>query len=169
MLITEPQQKLRVAFPRHPVGMGTVASIGHGSASCQAAAEAQSDSNEHGIPSRVKILVADDEQTIANTLARILDYSGFEARPVYSGEAAIEACRSFHPDVLISDVFMPGMTGIEAALVIRSSHPSCKILLFSGQASRADLLQSSGGNAQSFEIMEKPVHPLDILAKLRRA
>ena len=64
-----------------------------------------------------KVLVADDEQVIANTLAIILNQAGFEARAVYSGEKAIEALDSFEPDMLISDVIMPGMTGIEAAII----------------------------------------------------
>ena len=64
-----------------------------------------------------KVLVADDEQVIANTLAIILNQSGFEARAVFSGEKAIETLDSFQPDMLISDVIMTGMTGIEAAII----------------------------------------------------
>lgn len=131
--------------------------------------EASSDAQiaEHGDTSTVKILVADDEQMIANTLMLILNRSGFEARAVYSGEAAVEATNSFHPDVLISDVVMPGMTGIEAAILIRSRRPDCKILLFSGQATSADLLQDARVQGHSFEVIPKPVHPVDLLAKLR--
>ena len=77
-----------------------------------------------------KVLVADDEQVIANTLAIILNQAGFEARAVYSGEKAIEALDNFYPDMLISDVIMTGMTGIEAAIVTRQKLPKCKILLF---------------------------------------
>ena len=65
-----------------------------------------------------RVLVADDEQVIANTLAIILNQAGFEARAVYSGEKAIDALDTFRPDMLISDVIMTGMTGIEAG----SSH-----------------------------------------------
>src|SRR5437868_10605605 len=86
-----------------------------------------------------KVLVADDEQVIANTLAIILNQSGFEARAVYSGEGAVELLDSFKPDMLISDVIMTGMTGIEAAITTRARLPQCKILLFSGQAATADL------------------------------
>jgi len=68
-----------------------------------------------------KVLVADDEKVIANTLAVILNRSGFIARAVYSGENAIEMAESFLPDMLISDVFMTGITGIEAATEIRAA------------------------------------------------
>ena len=114
-----------------------------------------------------RVLVADDEQVIANTLAIILNQAGFEARAVYSGEKAIEALDIFHPDMLISDVIMTGMTGIEAAILTREKLPKCKILLFSGQAATADLLERARAQGHEFEILAKPVHPTDLLAKLR--
>ena len=118
-------------------------------------------------PSKPRVLVADDEQVIANTLAIILNQAGFEARAVYSGEKAIEALESFQPDMLISDVIMTGMTGIEAAIATREKMPSCKILLFSGQAATADLLEKARTQGYEFEILAKPVHPQDLLTKLR--
>lgn len=114
-----------------------------------------------------KVLVADDEQVIANTLAIILNQSGFEARAVFSGEKAVEMLDSFQPDMLISDVIMTGMTGIEAAIIARQRLPHCKILLFSGQAATADLLEKARAQGHEFEILAKPVHPTDLLAKLR--
>ena len=116
---------------------------------------------------RPRVLVADDEQVIANTLTIILNQSGFEACAVYSGEAAVEALRTFQPDVLISDVVMTGMTGIEAAIIVRAQRPDCKVFLFSGQAATADLLQNARSQGHDFEIISKPVHPTDLLAKLR--
>ena len=114
-----------------------------------------------------RVLVADDEQVIANTLAIILNQAGFEARAVYSGEKAIDALDAFRPDMLISDVIMTGMTGIEAAIQTRFKLPNCKILLFSGQAATADLLEKARAQGHEFEILAKPVHPTDLLAKLR--
>jgi len=117
--------------------------------------------------SKPRVLVADDEQVIANTLAIILNQAGFEAKAVYSGEAAIASVDDFYPDMLISDVIMTGMTGIEASIKIREKLPSCKILLFSGQAATADLLEKARTQGHEFEILAKPVHPTDLLAKLR--
>lgn len=114
-----------------------------------------------------KVLVADDEQVIANTLAIILNQAGFEARAVYSGENALETIDAFQPNMLISDVIMTGMTGIEAAIQIRQKLPQCKVLLFSGQAATADLLEKARAQGHEFEILAKPVHPTDLLAKLR--
>jgi CheY-like chemotaxis protein len=114
-----------------------------------------------------KVLVVDDEQVIADTLAKILDLNGYDASAVYTGTAAVENARSLRPDLIISDVIMPDMDGIQAAINIRSFLPDCKILLFSGQAATADLLENARAQGHEFEILGKPVHPSDLLAKLR--
>ncbi|HZP25366.1 MAG TPA: response regulator [Terriglobales bacterium] len=114
-----------------------------------------------------KVLVVDDEQVIADTLARILDLNGYDASAVYSGTAAVESARSLQPDLVISDVIMQDMNGIEAAIHIRGFLPACKILLFSGQAATADLLENARAQGHEFEILAKPVHPADLLAKLK--
>jgi CheY-like chemotaxis protein len=114
-----------------------------------------------------KVLVADDEPVIADTLVMILNQSGFEARAVYSGENAFESAVAFRPDMLISDVIMADLNGIDAAIRIRALLPRIKILLFSGQAATADLLEKARARGFEFEILAKPVHPQDLLTKLR--
>jgi CheY-like chemotaxis protein len=118
-------------------------------------------------PRRPKVLVVDDEQVIADTLAKILDINGYDASAVYSGVAAVESARDLRPDLIISDVIMQDMDGIEAAIHIRGFLPSCKILLFSGQAATADLLENARAQGHDFEILAKPVHPSELLAKLK--
>jgi CheY-like chemotaxis protein len=114
-----------------------------------------------------KVLVADDERVIADTLAIILNQSGFQATAVYSGEKAVETAKTLRPDMLISDVIMTDLNGIDAAIQIRTVLPDCKILLFSGQAATADLLDRARVQGHEFEILAKPVHPQDLLARLR--
>jgi CheY-like chemotaxis protein len=114
-----------------------------------------------------KVLVADDERVIADTLAMILNKSGFVARAVYSGEKALELATTFAPDMLICDVIMADLNGIDAAIQFRALLPRVKILLFSGQAATADLLEKARTQGYEFEILAKPVHPQDLLTKLR--
>ncbi len=114
-----------------------------------------------------RVLVADDERVIADTLAMILNQSGFEARAVYSGEKAVELASAFKPEMLISDVIMGGLSGIDAAIQIRALFPQVKILLFSGQAATSDLLTEARAQGYEFEILAKPVHPQDLVARLR--
>jgi CheY-like chemotaxis protein len=116
---------------------------------------------------RPRVLVADDERVIADTLAMILNQSGFEARAVYSGEKALAEAASFQPKMLISDVIMADLNGIDAAIRIREMLPEIKILLFSGQAATADLLEKARARGYEFEILAKPVHPQDLLSRLR--
>ena len=68
-----------------------------------------------------KVLVVDDERVIADTLAMILNQSGFQARAVYSGENAVEMASSYEPDMLITDVIMADLNGIDAAIMIRAT------------------------------------------------
>ena len=120
-------------------------------------------------PKRPKVLVVDDEQVIADTLAKILDINGYDASAVYSGVSAVESAKALQPDLIISDVIMQDMDGIEAAIRIRKFLPGCKILLFSGQAATADLLENARSQGHDFEILAKPVHPSELLAKLKMA
>ncbi len=87
-----------------------------------------------------KILIADDEQVIADTLAAILNQAGFEARAVYTSTKALEVARSFQPDVLVSDVIMSGVDGIESAIRIKALLPDIRVFLLSGQTATAELL-----------------------------
>lgn len=118
------------------------------------------------IQSLRRVLILDDEQIIANTLALILNRSGYEARAVYNAEAAVETARQFSPDFLISDVIMRGMTGIEAAIRIANIIPHCRIILFSGQAATTDILERAEAAGYQFELLTKPVHPKALIQRL---
>ena len=117
--------------------------------------------------SNPKVLVADDEHVIADTLAMIFNGSGFDARAVYSGETAVELAQDFQPDVLITDVVMRRMNGIDAAISIRLLLPSIRILMLSGQAETENLIDQARSEGYEFDILAKPVHPNDLLKKLR--
>jgi CheY-like chemotaxis protein len=122
----------------------------------------------NGRPAKPRVLVVDDERVIADTLSIILNKNGFDASAVYSGTAAVNRAQELQPELVISDVIMDDMNGIEAAIRIRELLPRCKILLFSGQAATADLLEKARKEGHEFEILAKPVHPQDLLAKLKR-
>jgi len=116
-----------------------------------------------------KVLVSDKEPLIADTLAIFLNQHGFDACAVHTATDEVEMARSIRPDLIIGEVIMPDMDGIEAAIIIRRFLPHCKILLFSGHSAAADLLESARARGHEFEILAKPVHPQDLLAKIRQA
>lgn len=113
-----------------------------------------------------KVLIVDDERIIADTLAAILNHAGFKSTAVYSGVDAVREALRLKPDVVICDVIMPDMTGVEASIEIKDALPACKILLFSGQFATAELLQEARASGYDFELLAKPIHPQDILDKL---
>jgi CheY-like chemotaxis protein len=115
-----------------------------------------------------RVLVVDDERIIADSLTMILSNSGYDARSAYSGEMAIEMARNFCPVMLITDVLMPGISGIEVAIKVREMLPACKVLLFSGQAATFNLLETASAQGHEFELLPKPVHPTALIAKMQR-
>lgn len=116
-----------------------------------------------------RIFVIDDEKAIADTLAVILNRSGCQATAFYDAESALAGCGSAPPDIVISDIVMPRMDGIELAIRIEERHPACRILLFSGHAGTADILRDARQQGHNFELLRKPLNPKDLLAKLEVA
>ena len=113
-----------------------------------------------------RVFVVDDERIIADSLATILNSSGYYASPFYDAESALLACELGNPDCLITDVVMPGMSGVDLAVEIKNRFSVCRVLLFSGQASTSDLLATVRGRVHDFDVLPKPVHPKDLLARL---
>lgn len=116
--------------------------------------------------SGIRVLVADDDPVIASTMSQILRLSGYETQTVNSGEAAVAAARVCSPDVLVSDVVMPGITGIEAAAQITQMNPDCVVILISGQANTVDLLERHQDCSAALEILLKPIHPRALLERI---
>jgi DNA-binding response OmpR family regulator len=114
-----------------------------------------------------RVLVVDDERLIADTVAAILNDTGFEAVKAYNGEEALEAVREFQPDIVLSDVLMPRMSGVELGMKIRLEFPGTRIFLFSGQAATSELLRKAQDDGYTFELFPKPIHPEELIAKLR--
>ncbi|HWB31956.1 MAG TPA: response regulator [Acidobacteriaceae bacterium] len=114
------------------------------------------------------MLVVDDEQVIADTLSLILTRSGFSTMTAYNGDRALEMAHTQQPDMLLSDVMMgPGIDGTELAIEIVRSFPDCKVLLFSGHAATRDLLEKARGAGHEFTLLNKPLHPADLLSRIR--
>jgi CheY-like chemotaxis protein len=119
-------------------------------------------------PKQPRVFVVDDEDVIASSLAMILRFQGgFHATSFTDPLKALKAAQAEAPDLLITDVIMPQMSGIDLAIQIRAACPDCKVLLFSGQAATADLLKSARAAGYTFELLLKPIHPADLLAKIR--
>lgn len=110
-----------------------------------------------------RIVVVDDERGIANSLQLILNISGYQCEVAYSGEEALQVVAATDPDVVISDVVMPEMNGIELATRLRESHPRLRVILLSGNAVTQDLLTEAGSTVGEILILPKPYSPPELL------
>lgn len=115
---------------------------------------------------RVCVLVADDEENIADSLALVLESHGFRAEAVYSGENAVERAKALKPDVFVADMLMKGLSGIEAAVKITGALPTCRVLLITGQTAIDDLKEIQVKGLE-FPVLQKPFHPEMLLRFLR--
>jgi len=114
------------------------------------------------------VLIVDDEPLIADTLAEILNDGGnFDAVAVYDGQSALQQARSEAPDILITDVVMPEMNGIEVAKAVRSLCPKTRVVLLSGQAQTRNLTEQAKHEGYTFELWAKPIHPDILLQRLK--
>jgi DNA-binding response OmpR family regulator len=110
-----------------------------------------------------KVLVVDDETNIRNSLAAIFTSRGYESKTAFSAEQAVEIIAGWEPDLAIVDVGLPKMNGVDLAIALKNGHPSCRVLLFSGQPNTADLLAQAEADGHLFEIVAKPAHPTVML------
>ena len=115
-------------------------------------------------PYRPVVLVVDDECAIADSLAEILNRSGHSATTAYDANSALESVLVKPPDVLITDVVLPGMSGIELAITVRRIFPDCKVVLFSGNAATSAMLEPAIRAGHNFVLLTKPVHPREMLS-----
>ena len=113
-----------------------------------------------------RILVVDDEPRIADILVLIFQRDGYTASAVYNAKDALVSIANEPPELVIADVVMPGLDGIELAKKIRATYPDCRVLLFSGNADTQQMLMAAEQQGHAFEILAKPVPPPKMLAKV---
>jgi DNA-binding NtrC family response regulator len=114
------------------------------------------------------VMVVDDEPLVADTLAMILTHAGYHAVRAYDAKTALEMASVRAPDLLISDVAMPEMNGVELALGMVAMAPGCKVVLFSGHARSVDLIRAYDAG-HDFPLMAKPMHPTEMLGQVAKS
>jgi DNA-binding response OmpR family regulator len=115
----------------------------------------------------MRILVVDDEHLITDTICAILNANGFNAFGAYNGVEALQAATELRPEIVLSDVLMPKMSGVDLGIELRSQFPEMKIILLSGQDSTSTVIQRAEADGHHFTLFPKPVHPEDLIARLR--
>lgn len=115
----------------------------------------------------VCIFVVGDEPVIVSALAAILKQSGFSVESFTNCSDALRSAMKASPDLLITDVALSHLSGIDLAIRMKRQCPDCKILLYSGRASAAGLLKASRDHGHDFNLLTKPIYPSDLLQGIR--
>ena len=131
-------------------------------------AEVPEDDAAEVLEGRPRVMVVDDEPLVADTLAMILTHAGYDAVRAYDARTALEMASVRAPDLLISDVAMPEMNGLELVMGMVSMVPACKVVLFSGHARSVDLMRAYDAG-HDFPLMAKPMHPSEMLGQVAKS
>ena len=115
---------------------------------------------------KAAVLVVDDERIIADTMVLILNANGFRATAAYEAQSALQLVRTAPPQILITDVVMPGMNGVQLAITVQNAWPQCRILLLSGNTMTHELVEAARQTGYEFDFLSKPVHPDTLLQRL---
>ena len=110
------------------------------------------------------ILVVDDEAAIRDALRMILEYEGYRVLEAASGEDALSVLSRSHPDAVLLDIRMKGMSGLEALERIRALHPGLPVLMVSGHGTIETAVAALRLGAQDF--LEKPLERDVVLARI---
>lgn len=113
------------------------------------------------------ILLVDDEVEFASTLAERLELRGINARVVYDGEAALKAVAENEPQVMVLDVMMPGIKGLDVLQRVMEEHPRVRVILLTGQGKTRDGIE--GMRCGAFAYMMKPLDLDELIRTLREA
>ena len=115
----------------------------------------------------MKLLLVDDEADFRNTLLKRMKRRGVDVNGVDSGESAITFMEMHPVDVVILDVRMPGMDGIEALKSIKARHPLTEVIMLTGHASMEVAIE--GMEMGAFDYLMKPMDMDELLYKAEDA
>jgi two-component system OmpR family response regulator len=113
----------------------------------------------------VRALVVDDEPTLAELLSTALRYEGWQVEHALTGQAAITQARALEPDVILLDVMLPDLSGLEVLRRIRATHPHVPVLFLTAKDAVEDRI--AGLTAGGDDYVTKPFSLEEVVARLR--
>ena len=113
-----------------------------------------------------KILIVEDEAVVLHTLQLILKQHGYDVRGARDAHEAFAISPAFEPDILLCDINLPDVDGIQVALRLKHELPFCRVVLLSGEISSTELLQEAKEKGHNFEVLAKPTEPQHLLRVL---
>jgi DNA-binding NtrC family response regulator len=112
---------------------------------------------------RIKLLIAEDEKNFSLILQKELSRRGYEVSVASDGKSAVEFCQRVDYDVIVMDIMMPNMNGLDALKALKQTHPSPEIIMLTGNATVQSAIESM--KAGAYDYLTKPckIEELDIL------
>jgi DNA-binding response OmpR family regulator len=114
-----------------------------------------------------RVLIVDDEREFATILAERLRLRGYDAHAAFSAEEALAAAAASSPDVVLLDLTLPGVRGVELLINLRQQLPHAEIILLSGHLDLAEKIE--GVRIDAFGLLLKPVEMTELVAKIDAA
>jgi DNA-binding response OmpR family regulator len=115
----------------------------------------------------IKILLVDDEEAFVDTLANRLKMRDLKVETVYDGEQALSAVENKEPDVMILDLKMPGLHGMDVLRKIRKTYPNIQVIVLTGHGTEKD--EEEAIRLGGFDFLKKPTDIETLLGKIKVA
>ncbi len=115
----------------------------------------------------VKVLLVDDEEEFVTTLAERLELRGLQARAATNGEDALQMIEADTPEIVILDVMMPGLGGLEVLRRIKAQHVQIPVILLTGRGSTKEGIE--GMQLGAFDYLMKPINIEELIKKMQEA
>jgi len=114
---------------------------------------------------RGRVLVVDDEPTIAEIVARYLERAGYETRSAADGHAALARASTWHPDLVVLDLMLPGLDGLEVMRLLRETGgPRVAVILLTAKGEESDRIDGLRLGADDYVV--KPFSPAELVARV---
>jgi two-component system, OmpR family, response regulator len=131
----------------------------------QEARTAQPSGERHADGTPIRVLVVDDEPSLAELLSSVLRYEGFQTQAAGDGAGAVRAVREFRPDAIVLDIMLPDFDGLEVLRRVRAIQPNVCVLFLTARDSVEDRV--AGITAGGDDYVTKPFSLEEVLARLR--
>lgn len=115
--------------------------------------------------SELRVLLVDDEEELVSALVERLGYRSIEAKYALNGPRAIQMIQRESFDVVVLDLKLPGMSGVEVHSILKKEHPNLPVVLITGHGAPADPIQEKGG--EHYDFLEKPVGLAVLIEKIK--
>lgn len=116
---------------------------------------------------KTRVMIVDDEEEFVQTLSERLTIRDYQVTAVLSGEQAIEELKHYNFDVVILDVLMPGMDGIQTLREIKKLKPLTEVIMLTGHATVESAIE--GMKLGAFDYLMKPCETVELVAKINKA